>query len=505
MFRVNFFTFVLALSALAWPQHARAQAVARNYIGIYEQNVWNGSLDANNSDDPRGYDNRIYNMALLFGREMKARGLAWDLAGFSELAHHNALDLNRTIEVADKRPCQYTEISMYTPECFATTLRGNKAPQDYTNQFGQMGVMANKESVILLEAFSGLLGYAIPGTPHREVVGGRFLLKESGYILPFFSTHIADHSSTNDMNRHEQVEDLTQKIEAWWKPGDLCPVVVGDFNASYNDPYIYSVMEKDFVELGVGKGWIDQIWLGKSSSFPGNYGETPAFGIGIHRMDSFCDRIVCHTDSARNDPKYSDHPGYFGQLSLPSEDCVYFTPGNLVVQQQGSTWVLLDGTHGVAGFPTAAEANRALAVIRNYGLTTHCFGIRPNPVFEYWLSRGEVPRGSMSGEDCLPWNTARLEVRQVNGDWRIMEGELSDMSFGTNEGDARRALALIKKYGFDETCFVGRPDPSFVYYRTQRPVTGLVRQDLGSAAKVHAPAARHLNGYLLSGRKIKTR
>jgi hypothetical protein len=37
--------------------------------------------------------------------------------------------------------------------------------------------------------------------------------------------------------------------------------------------------------------------------------------------------------------------------------------------------------------------------------------------------------------------------------------------FGNNESEARQLLAIIKKYGFKSSCFVGRPDPIFKYLR----------------------------------------
>jgi len=37
--------------------------------------------------------------------------------------------------------------------------------------------------------------------------------------------------------------------------------------------------------------------------------------------------------------------------------------------------------------------------------------------------------------------------------------------FGSKKAEADKALAIIKKYGFNKSCFVGRPDPSFQYMR----------------------------------------
>jgi hypothetical protein len=34
-----------------------------------------------------------------------------------------------------------------------------------------------------------------------------------------------------------------------------------------------------------------------------------------------------------------------------------------------------------------------------------------------------------------------------------------------NERDAQRAVRAIKHYGFDRSCFVGRPGPSMSYLR----------------------------------------
>ncbi len=46
-----------------------------------------------------------------------------------------------------------------------------------------------------------------------------------------------------------------------------------------------------------------------------------------------------------------------------------------------------------------------------------------------------------------------------------MDGSHWMFSFGSKEDEARQALAIIKKYGFTRSCFVGRPNASFQYMR----------------------------------------
>lgn len=51
-----------------------------------------------------------------------------------------------------------------------------------------------------------------------------------------------------------------------------------------------------------------------------------------------------------------------------------------------------------------------------------------------------------------------LEFVDVEGDHLLMD-------FGNKEDEARKALAIIKKYKFPRYCFVGRPNPSMTYFR----------------------------------------
>jgi hypothetical protein len=71
----------------------------------------------------------------------------------------------------------------------------------------------------------------------------------------------------------------------------------------------------------------------------------------------------------------------------------------------------------------------------------------------------------MSGEDAIGFNPDNLEVQRVRGRWKIVEGNHWLMDFDQQQDEARQSLSYILRYGFRYICFVGRPDPSMIYFR----------------------------------------
>jgi hypothetical protein len=110
------------------------------------------------------------------------------------------------------------------------------------------------------------------------------------------------------------------------------------------------------------------------------------------------------------------------------------------------------------------EAQRAVEIINHYQLAELCFVGRPrcgdvSPMM-YWLTdAGGAPSGNLPGEDCLPFEGSNLAVVEIGGRWKVVEGTHWLLDFGPGEGNAVAALHVIRKYGFDQICFVGRPDP----------------------------------------------
>lgn len=66
-------------------------------------------------------------------------------------------------------------------------------------------------------------------------------------------------------------------------------------------------------------------------------------------------------------------------------------------------------------------------------------------------------------EDCVGFNPVTARVSQTNGSWKIVDRDHWLFDFRSNRVAANKALAVIRHYRLDRSCFVGLPDPSFCY------------------------------------------
>ncbi len=156
------------------------------------------------------------------------------------------------------------------------------------------------------------------------------------------------------------------------------------------------------------------------------------------------------------------------------QDCIPFNRANLSVVQVGGRWkVVENGVHWMIDTGTSqAEAERILEIINHYGLSRMCFVGRPRcgdvqPMM-YWLTdTGKAPTGSLANEDCIPFDPDHLTVVEIGGRWKVVEGAHWLLDFGAGEGNAIAALYFIRKYQFNQMCFVGRPNPSMTYFKRQ--------------------------------------
>jgi hypothetical protein len=83
-----------------------------------------------------------------------------------------------------------------------------------------------------------------------------------------------------------------------------------------------------------------------------------------------------------------------------------------------------------------------------------------------WMRVGYVPGVApipAVREDCVGFNPNTAEVKQYGGRWKIVDGNHAMFDFGNDENEARQALRIIKHYRMNQSCFVGRPNPSFSY------------------------------------------
>ena len=67
-------------------------------------------------------------------------------------------------------------------------------------------------------------------------------------------------------------------------------------------------------------------------------------------------------------------------------------------------------------------------------------------------------------EDCVGFNPQNLEIQPFgDGGARLLDGSHALMAFSST-GDANDALEVIQHYGFNRSCYVGRPNPSMHYF-----------------------------------------
>lgn len=146
------------------------------------------------------------------------------------------------------------------------------------------------------------------------------------------------------------------------------------------------------------------------------------------------------------------------------QDCLAFDLDKLELKAESGRYLLTDGRSRMKVFPNRNEARQALRTIKHYRMNQHCFVGRPNPSMEFWIANGQAPTGSMAGEDCIGFDPARLKLQQEGSQWLMTDGR-SRMRVFPNRNEAEQALAIIRKYGFTQTCYIGRPDPSMTYFR----------------------------------------
>lgn len=75
---------------------------------------------------------------------------------------------------------------------------------------------------------------------------------------------------------------------------------------------------------------------------------------------------------------------------------------------------------------------------------------------------GPCKSSNCGNEDCTTFNPAILTVKQNGNIWQVISGN-SAMFSAPNKAEADRIVQLCKHLGFNRSCYVGRPDPSFQY------------------------------------------
>ncbi len=67
-------------------------------------------------------------------------------------------------------------------------------------------------------------------------------------------------------------------------------------------------------------------------------------------------------------------------------------------------------------------------------------------------------------DDCIAFNPDNVSVARRNGSWKLVQGNMWMLDAGANRNEMLRARSIVKHYGMNKQCFVGRPDASLNYW-----------------------------------------
>ncbi len=97
-------------------------------------------------------------------------------------------------------------------------------------------------------------------------------------------------------------------------------------------------------------------------------------------------------------------------------------------------------------------------------------GNQPDPSFDFnatsFIDLAEQLGADfvVAPDDCLAIDPMNLQVRQVAGNWTIVDDAQLVLDFGASKPNADRAKDIIARYWFDRICYVGRPHPPMTYF-----------------------------------------
>ena len=150
---------------------------------------------------------------------------------------------------------------------------------------------------------------------YRYLLETKLVHIEKGWTLRFYCTHL---TRASECEREEQARKITAIIRKRAEPGELPPVIVGDFNAgrylgtSVQPEESVVEMEKYFyrpTDQACGQTYtgIDLIYVGKKTAFPDSRGHFvsirthPVYLLGlqtrIEGFPEFCDELTDHHSS----------------------------------------------------------------------------------------------------------------------------------------------------------------------------------------------------------------
>lgn len=160
-------------------------------------------------------------------------------------------------------------------------------------------------------------------------------------------------------------------------------------------------------------------------------------------------------------------------------DIIPFNPAKAEVKKLEGQWKVVDGDTWLVGFPEKEQAELALKIMRHYGMNQQAWVGKPGQLASYYLADGKAPAGPCEGEDAIAFDPAKIELKQADGTWKIVDGEHYLLDFGQNQAAGKEMMEIIAKHGFTYVCYVGRPNAGMTYLRRRGDAAATVQADVG--------------------------
>jgi hypothetical protein len=148
----------------------------------------------------------------------------------------------------------------------------------------------------------------------------------------------------------------------------------------------------------------------------------------------------------------------------PNARVTKFDPFAVDVHREGAHWQLRAGKILLKDFGEYRDrAYAARRLIAEMNLDEHGVIGSPEPVMEYWLAKGQSPPLPTVARNVVNFDPALLAVKNDNGSYYVGDAHKLLFNFGPHPQDAEQALAIIRKFNFNELGFIGLPNPSMTY------------------------------------------
>lgn len=147
-------------------------------------------------------------------------------------------------------------------------------------------------------------------------------------------------------------------------------------------------------------------------------------------------------------------------------ECTKFNPANITVSRTSSGYAVSESNKPILQVGASrVEARLALHLMQFYSMNRVCRVAGTEPAFTYYKSGKRSPRGAVAGEDCIGFNPKKVKHVKKGDTYFLVEGSHSIVELGKNERPARKARNIVREIGFRNICYIGRPQPSMVYFR----------------------------------------